>query len=154
MFFNHRICNWKMTKIALKVMEKDIAETEDIPILAVTSIDIVSNIKGYHVYKSVWTPTLQKQVYGEIEPHDPVDKCAAAVKKDEKVIGHLPLGENGKFPKTIFYFLRAAPYAKCNITVVGKAVNLVDGDRMQVSCILHFSGQKSMVEILKQQKMT
>ena len=57
-----------MTKMALKVMEKDIAETEDIPIVVVTSIDIVSNIKGYHVYKSVWTPTLQEQVYGEIEP--------------------------------------------------------------------------------------
>ena len=57
-----------MTKMALKVMEKDIAETEDIPIVVVTSIDIVSNIKGYHVYKSVWTLTLQEQVYGEIKP--------------------------------------------------------------------------------------
>ena len=102
--------------MALKVIEKDIAETEDIPIVVVTSIDIVSNIKGYHVYKSVWTPTLQEQVYGEIEPHNPVDKYAVAVKKDEKVIGHLPLGENGKFAKAIFYFLRADPYAKCNIT--------------------------------------
>ena len=58
------------------------------------------------------------------------------------------------FQKQFFYFLRADPYAKCNITVVGKAVNLGDGDGMQVSCILHLSGQKSMVEILKQQKMT
>ena len=148
-----------MTKMALNVMEKDIAETEHIPIVVVTSIDIVSNIKGYHVYKSVWTPTLQEQVYGEIQPHNPVDKYAVAVKKDEKVIGYLPLGENGKFAKTIFYFLRASsllsdPYAKCNIAVVGKAVNLGDGDGMQVPCILHLSGQKSMVEILKQQKMT
>ena len=143
-----------MTKMALKAMEKDIAETEDIPIAIVTSIDIVSNIKGYHVYKSVWIPPLQEQGYGEIEPHNPVDKYAVAVKKDEKVIGHLTLGENGKFTKTIFYFLRADPYAKCNITVVGKAVNLDDGDGMEVSCILHLSGQKSMMEILKQQKMT
>ena len=74
------------------------------------------------------------------------------LKKDEKVIGHLPLGENGKFAKTIFYLLRADTYAKCNITVVGKAVNLGGGDGMQVPCILHLSGQKSMVEILKQQK--
>ena len=151
MFFNHRICNWKMTKMALKVIEKDIAETEDIPVVVVTSIDIVSNIKGYHVSKSVRTPTLQEQVYGEIELHNSV---AVAVKKDKRVIGHLPLGENGKFAKTIFYFLRADPYAKCNITVVGKAVNLGDGDGMQVPCILHLSGQKSMVEILKQQKIT
>ena len=66
----------------LKVMEKEIAETEDIPIVVVTSIDIVSNIKGYHIYESVWTPTLQEQVYGEIEPHNPVDKYAVAVKID------------------------------------------------------------------------
>ena len=46
-------------KMALKVMEKDIAETEDIPIVVVTSTDIVSNIKGYHVYKSLWTPSPQ-----------------------------------------------------------------------------------------------
>ena len=89
-----------MTKMALKVMEKDIAETEDIPIVVVTSIDTVSNIKGYHVYKGVWTPTLQEHVYGETEPHNPVDKYAVAVKKDEKVIGHLPLGENGKSAKS------------------------------------------------------
>ena len=91
-----------MTKMALKVTEKDTAETEDIPIVFVTSIDIVSNIKGYHVYKSVWTPTLQEQVHGEIQPYNPVDKYTVAVKKDEKVIGHLALRGNGKFSKTIF----------------------------------------------------
>ena len=40
-------------------MEKDIAETKDIPIFVVTSTDIVSNIKRYYVYESVLTPTLQ-----------------------------------------------------------------------------------------------
>ena len=95
--------------MAFKVMEKDIAETEDIPIVVMTSTDIVSNIKGYHVYKSVWTTTLQEQVHGVIEPHNPVDKYAVAVKKDEKVVGHLPLGENGKFAKTIFTFFVLIP---------------------------------------------
>ena len=70
------------------------------------------------------------------------------------MVGHLPLGENGKFAKTIFYFLRVDPYGKCNITVTGKAVNLDDGGGMQVPCILHLSGQKTVVEILKQQKVT
>ena len=70
--------------MALNAMEKDITEARDIPDAVVTSTDIVSNIKGYHVFKSVWTPTLQEQVHGEIEPHNPVDKYAVAVKKDEK----------------------------------------------------------------------
>ena len=142
--------------MALKVLEKDNAETDDIPVVIVTSTGIVSNIKGYHVCKSVWTPTLQEPVYGEIEPHNPVDnKYAAADKKDEKVVGHLQLGENGKFGNTIFYFLRADLYGKCNITVTGKVVNLGDGNGMYLyPCILQLSGQKSMVEVLKQQKMT
>ena len=98
-----------MKKIALQVMEKDIAETEDIPIVVVTSTDVVSNIKGYHVYKSVWTPTLQEQMYGEIEPHNPVDKYAVAVKKDEKVIGHLPLGKMVSLQKQFFTFFVLIP---------------------------------------------
>lgn len=58
----------------LQFMGKIISETEDIPLVLETSIDIVSHIKGYHVYKSVWTPVLQEKVYGEIEPNNPVDK--------------------------------------------------------------------------------
>ena len=82
----------------------------------------------------MWTPIVQEQVYGEIEPHNLVDKYAVTVKKVEKVVGHLPLGGNGKFAKTILYFLRAEPYGKCNITVTGKAVNLGYGDGLQVPC--------------------
>ena len=82
----------------------------------------------------MWTPIVQEQVYGEIEPHNLVDKYAVTIKKVEKVVGHLPLGGNEKFAKTILYFLRAEPYGKCNITVTGKAVNLGYGDGMQVPC--------------------
>ena len=98
----------------LNVMEKDIAETEDIPIVLVTSTDIVSNIKGYHVYKSVWTPTLQEQVYGETEPHNPVDKYAVAVEKDEKVVGHLPLGKMESLQKQ--FFTSFVPIPMGNVT--------------------------------------
>ena len=80
-----------------------------------------------------------------------MDKYAVAVKKDGKIVGHLPLRKNGKFAKRIFHFLRG------DITVTGKAVNLADDDDdddddgIKVPCVLRFSGQNSMVEILKQQ---
>lgn len=51
-----------------------------------------------------------------------MDKYAVAVKKDGKIVGHLPLRKNGKFAKRIFHFLRG------DITVTGKAVNLADDD--------------------------
>ena len=52
---------------------------------------------------------------------------------------------------TIFYFLRADSYEKCNITVTGKAVNHGDGDGIQLPCVLHLSMQNSIVNMLKQQ---
>ena len=42
-----------------------------------------------------------------MEPANPVDKYAVAVKSKNVVVGHLPLGCSGKFAKAIFYFLRA-----------------------------------------------
>ena len=89
-----------------------------------------------------------------------MDKYAVAVKKDGKIVGHLPLRKNGKFAKRIFHFLRG------DITVTGKAVNLADDDDdddddgdddddddgIKVPCVLRFSGQKSMVEIILKQQ--
>ena len=54
----------------------------------------------------------------------------------------MPLGKNGKFAKTIFYFLRADKFWRYDISVTGNAVNLKDGDGMQVPCVLRLSGQK------------
>ena len=55
-------------------------------------------------------------------------------KKIGKLVGHLPLGENGKFAKNHIYFLRTDQFGRCDITVTGKAVNLGDGDGIQVLC--------------------
>ena len=46
-----------------------------------------------------------------------VDKYAVCVKKDEVIVGHLPLIETGRFAKLIFYFLRAGSYGNCNIVI-------------------------------------
>ena len=69
--------------------------------------------------------------------------------KNHKIVGHLPLGRNGKFAKTVFYFLRADEYGLCSVLVKGKPVNLGDGDGMQVPCTLNFSGQKKFIDILQ-----
>ena len=44
--------------MALKVMEKEISITENIPIIVVTYTDVISYVKGYHICKNVWTPHL------------------------------------------------------------------------------------------------
>ena len=86
-----------------------------------------------------------------MEPANPLDKYAVAVKKNNVVVGHLPLGCSGKFAKTIFYFLRADEWGECKVIVIvtRKPVNRGDGGGMQVPCLLKFHGQKSLIGILK-----
>ena len=55
--------------------------------------------------------------------------------KNGKIVGHLPLKKKKKkknLQTTIFYFLRADSYENCSTTVTNKAVNLGDGDVMQL----------------------
>ena len=54
-------------------------------------------------------------------------------------IDHLRKGSKGKLAKTIFHFPNAdASRSKCSIKVKGQAVNLNDGDKMQVPCLKIF----------------
>ena len=110
-----------------------------------------SYINGYHEYRKIWTPFLQEELCGEMEPANPVDKYAVAVKENNVAVGHLPLGCGGKFAKTIFYFLRADEWSEFKVIVTGKPVNRGYGDGMQVPCLLKFHEQKSLIGILKQQ---
>ena len=78
-----------------------------------------------------------------------MDKYTVCVKKENEIVGQLPLGKDGKFAKTVFYFLRADEYGSCNVLIKGKPVNLGDGDGMQVSCTLNFVGRKKFICILQ-----
>ena len=71
------------------------------------NFETLSYIKGYHEYQKIWTTFPQEELCGEMEPVNPVDKYAVAVKKNNVAVGNLPLGCSGKFAKTMFYFLGA-----------------------------------------------
>ena len=83
-----------------------------------------------------------------MEPDNVVDKYTVCIKKNNVIVGHLPLGKDGRFAKKIFYFLRANRYAECKVTITGKEVNLCDGEGMQVPCLLKISRTKNMLQIL------
>ena len=104
---------------------------------------------GYHAYQTEWTPRLNEVVLCCMEPNNSEDKYAVAVKKGEKVVGHLPKGTNGKFAKMIFYFLRKDNLNRCSCKVIGKPVNLGKGMGMQVPCTTSFTGNNECLDILK-----
>ena len=69
----------------------------------------------------------------------------------DEIVGHLKKGRTGRFAKTVFYFMRADEKGSCTAIVKGKAVNLGDGEGMQVSCTLHFKGTTKFIDVLQQQ---
>ena len=63
------------------------------------------------------------------------------IRKFRKVVGHLNKGENDKFTKAIFFFLRGDPYSKAKTITSGRRCNLDDGEG---SRILKLVGHQSL----------
>ena len=84
---------------------KKLTQNEEIPIVVTTNFDVDSFVKGYDEYKSIWTPTIGQILSTEREPGNLVDKYAVCIKNENEIVGHLPLGKDGKFAKTVFYFM-------------------------------------------------
>jgi len=121
------------------------------PQCTLASFEIDSHVKGYHVYQNEWVPVVNEKLRTRTEPENVVDKYAVRVLSGEDVVGHLKKGKSGRFAKTVFYFLRGDKDGSCSIIVRGKPVNLGDGEGMQVPSTLHFTGQKTFIEVLRKQ---
>ena len=74
----------------------------------------------------------------------------AVVDNESNVIGHLPKWKSGKYAKTIFYFLKTDPWNICRVKITGKAVNLGDNKGMRIPCLLQFTGNCKMMNILQE----
>ena len=109
-------------------------DQNEIKVIVTRIFEMASYVKGDHVYKTLWNPLIGEFSSCEREPDNPMDKYAVCVKKENKIVGHLPLGKSGKFAKTIFYFLRADELSSCKIVFTGKPVNL-GGWRRHASAI-------------------
>ena len=125
------------------------AMNEELTIVTINSFEIVSNVKRYHVYQGNWVPKTGETLLTEREPGNPKHKYAVCEKKNECILGLLPLGKTGNFAKTIFYFLRAYKYSVCEVEITGRSVNLGDGKEMQVPCKLKLTGKSKFVNILQ-----
>ena len=84
-----------------------IMDRNEMKVIVTRNFEMVSYVKGYHMYKTLWNPLIGEFLIYEREPNNPMDKHEVCVKKETKIVGHLLLGQSGKLRKTIFYFLTA-----------------------------------------------
>ena len=81
-----------------------LTQNEEIPIVVTTNFDVDSFVKGYHEYKSIWTPKIGEILSTERESGNLEDKYTVCVKKENEIVGHLPLEIDGKFANTVLFF--------------------------------------------------
>ena len=81
-----------------------LTQNEEIPIVVTTNFGVDSFVKGFYEYKSIWTPKIGEILLTEREPGNLVDKYVVCVKKENELVGHLPLGKDRKFAKTVLFF--------------------------------------------------
>ena len=61
-------------------------------------------MKGHQEYKNFLTQKIGEILSTEREPGNLVDKYAVCIKKENEIVGNLPLGKNRKFAKTVLLF--------------------------------------------------
>ena len=54
------------------------------------SLQLDSCIRGHHVYKTTWTPSLGESLSLKSESGNSHDRFAISVLKDEHIVGHVP----------------------------------------------------------------
>ena len=88
---------------ALKMAGKNIqiayiVSSNILPIFVLKSFEIKTFVMRYHVYKSIRIRAKDEHLYAVLHATNVLDKYAVAVQiEDSKVVGHLPLGNSGKF---------------------------------------------------------
>ena len=63
------------------------------------SFNLEGVIRGHHVYKTIWTPSIGETLSVVVEEGNEHDSYAVAVKKNSDIVGHVP-----RELSQIFYF--------------------------------------------------
>lgn len=110
------------------------------------SFGFSSAVRGYHVYKDLWKPSIGEKLVAKQELDNPMDKHAVQVMKGNETVGHLPR----EFSRIAWYFL--ARHGEISVEVIGRrrhCKQLCGG--MEIPCQLEFScSNKVQMKRLKQ----
>ena len=105
-----------------------------------------SCVRGHHIYKGVWSPTVGEKLKCEREPSNGRDPYAVAVYKRDQVVGHIPR----IISAACSVFIQKGGSIDCTITGSRRfSVNLPQGG-LEVPCFLKFSGDgKDIKKVIK-----
>lgn len=111
--------------------------------MSARSFRIESSVRGHHIYKDLWTPTIgeELQTVQELDNHH--DPFAVAVVKEGVTVGHIPRD----ISRVCWYFLERHNTITCRITDK-RQYSSFRGKGLEVPCIIMFTGKPTHVDKL------
>ena len=104
----------------------------------VTVARFSSCIRGYHVYQSIWIPSMGEILDCHRERGNAMDRYAVKVLKNDEIVGHLPK----KISTLCSLFIRRGGLIKCEVTGSRRySQDLVRGG-LEIPCDLIFEGKE------------
>ena len=80
-----------------------------------------SVVRGHHIYKTIWTPSLGEILMVFPEPLNDHGRHAVCVKKDDVIVGHVSREQ----AKTMWHFLMHGGQVSCEVTGRRKLGNAI-----------------------------
>ena len=98
---------------------------------------------------NTWTPIVVQALRYRREPDNDRDKCAVTVINKDWVVEYLMRETNGKFTKTVFFFLRVNVTNSERLTINRKAINKKKEMEMEFLRTITFADTQLMLNKLK-----
>lgn len=104
-------------------------------------LTVESCVRGLHVYKDTWTPSVGEELPCKRETGNDKDRYAVAVMRGDTIVGHVPR----KISAACSLFLRRNGTIRCTVTGSRRfSADLPQGG-LEVPCELKFKGEPNDV---------
>ena len=100
-----------------------------------------SLIRGHHVYKDIWTPTIGEILEVQREPENEHDRRAVCLLKSGTIVGHVPR----EISRIFWFFLGHGGRISCEVTGRRKY-----GKGLEVPCVYTITGREKMIVKMKE----
>ena len=108
------------------------------------SFNIRSVVRGFHIYKDVWSPSINEELPTQQEHGNPADPHAVAIMKTGAVVGHVPR----EISTFCWYFLIRNGTISCTVTGRRQCSFLPEGG-LEIPCLYKFKGKAKHIGKMK-----
>ena len=102
-------------------------------------------IRGYHIYKEIWSAVVGEEFACEREPTNSTDRYAVAVIRSGVAIGHLPR----KVSRACSLFLRRGGTIDCVVTGGRRHSSDLPQGGLEIPCRVKFTAKPEQIKTLK-----